>query len=110
MFSTAAFCCLEAGVFTGVLALATGLIDLLRIDKDKKQAIATAIIHGFINLTVLLVFAIFAYKAWQQYPQMTAPQLPALLVKTIMIMVLFVGNYLGGRLIIHYQIGIKKET
>lgn len=107
-FLNAAFYCLEIGVLSGALALLTGLADLLAIDRTNKPAMATALIHGFINLSVLLVFAIFAFKSWQLYPNLAKPQLASLVVKTVMILVLFVGNYLGGKLILSYHLGIHK--
>src|SRR5687768_6544693 len=63
-FLPAAFYCLAAGVIAGGLALLTGIIDLLLIPKDKKTAIGTAVMHGFINAMVLCFFGIFAYRAW----------------------------------------------
>src|SRR5215204_408119 len=69
-FLPAAFYCMIAGVLTGSVAIITGIIDLLLIKKDNKPAIATAVIHGFTNTIVLLFFGIFAYRAWQHYPEM----------------------------------------
>jgi uncharacterized membrane protein len=106
-FLAAGFYCLAGGVMSGLVAIVTGLIDVLFISKDQKAAISTAMIHGFINGTLLLFFGIFAYKCWQLYPQLNMPSLPILLLKTGLIISLFVGNYLGGKLILHHHIGIK---
>jgi uncharacterized membrane protein len=109
-FLTAGFYCLAAGVISGLLAIVTGLIDGLFISKDSKEAIATAMIHGFINGTVLLFFGIFAYRSWQLYPALNMPSLSILLLKTGLVISLFVGNYLGGKLILHHHIGIKNRS
>ena len=106
-FLPAAFFCMAAGVFIGFTAILTGIVDLVFIAKDKKPAIATAVIHGFINTTVLLFFGIFAYRSWQIYPEMNMPQMSTLIIKSVLIVVLFGGNYLGGKLILHHHVGIK---
>ena len=106
-FLSAAFFCLLAGVLGGIFSLITGLIDLLLIPKEKKPVIGAAVIHGFINGTVLLFFGIFAYKSWQLYPQLNMPHLPILIIKAVLAIVLFGGNYLGGKLILQHHIGVK---
>ena len=103
----AAFFCMAGGVLTGLVAILTGLIDLLLIPKNERPALATAIIHGFINATVLLFFGIFVYRSWQEYPDFNMPQMSMLVIKSVLIIVLFGGNYLGGKLIFHHHIGIK---
>lgn len=108
-FLIAAFYCLEAGVLFGGLALLTGFIDMLLIPKEKKLAVATAMIHGFINTMVLMFLAIFAYKSWQVYPRMIEPERSTLLIKTGLIIALFSGNYFGGKLILQHRIGVLKE-
>ena len=103
-----AFYCLVTGVAIGGLAIVTGIIDALRIDKDRKQAIATALIHGFINTVVLVFFGIFAYRAWQQYPELAMPTVSIIIIKAVFVVLLFAGNYFGGKLILEHSIGLKK--
>ncbi len=104
-FDTAAFYCLIAGVAIGLLAGITGLIDLIGI-KDK-TAMAAALVHGGINLTVILLFAVFAYRGWKQYPATEMPSLTSIIVKLLGVIFMFVGNYLGGRLIFKHHIAIE---
>ena len=99
----------RGGVLIGLVAIVTGIIDLLMIPKHEKPAFATAVIHGFINTTVLLFFGIFVYRSWQVYPELGMPQMSTLIIKTLLIIVLFGGNYLGGKLILHHHIGIKNR-
>ena len=106
-FLLAAYYCLIAGILSGGLALVTGIIDLLLIKKDNKVAIGTALIHGFINGIVILFYGIFAYRSWQQFPQLSMPSLPGLVLKLALLSILFVGNYLGGKLILQHRIGVK---
>jgi len=103
-----AFYCLVAGIVIGALAIVTGIIDALMIEKEKKQAIAIALTHGFINTIVLVFFGIFAYRAWQQYPELTMPVKSTLIIKAVFVVLLFAGNYFGGKLILEHFIGVKK--
>ena len=109
-FALAGYYCLIGGVLMGFAAIVTGLIELIYIPKTNKQALGTSLIHGFINGFVLLVFAVIAYKAWQEYPQPGLSTTAGLLIKGILIITLFIGNYLGGRLIYKHHIGINLKT
>ena len=103
-----AFYCLVPGVLLGALAIVTGIIDASRIEKDRKHAIATALIHGFINTIVLVFFGIFAYRAWQQYPELAMPSISTIIIKAVFVGLLFAGNYFGGKLILEHSIGVKQ--
>jgi uncharacterized membrane protein len=108
LFATAAFYCGVGGVASGYIAMLTGLLDLITIPKENKQAIGTGLLHGFINGLVVLVYTVFVYKAWHVYPKVEVPSLIVLLVKGLLVGCLLVGNFLGGRLIYQYHIGIKR--
>jgi len=104
--------CLSAGTAIGLFALMTGIIDLLAVPRSDKKAIGLALYHGCINGLVVMVFGIIAYKAWLAFPAPFFISGVQIAIKAILIIVLFVGNYLGGRLIYTYYIGIdlKKQT
>jgi uncharacterized membrane protein len=104
-FGSAAFYCLLAGVAIGLLSGITGFIDLVMI-KDK-SLIGKALLHGGINLTVVLVFCVFAYKSWRLYPQIQLPTMTILAVKLITVLFMLAGNYLGGILILKHHIAIE---
>jgi hypothetical protein len=55
-------------------------------------AFTTAVIHGFVNTTVLLFFGIFAYRGWQTCPEMNMPQMSTLITKAVLVVILFGGN------------------
>jgi uncharacterized membrane protein len=105
-----AFYCLQAGVLCGIAAIVTGLVDFLRISGEKKIAKGTAMIHGFINTTVLLFYGIFAYRSVQLFPHLVVPGVGILVLKTALLLTLFVGNYLGGKLVLEYGIGTKNKN
>ena len=109
MFTTAAFYCGVGGVVECYIAMLTGLLDLVAILKENKLAIGTGLLHGFINGLVVLVYTIFVYKTWQAYPKVEILSLTALLIKGLLVGCLLFGNFLGGRLIYQYHIGINKK-
>ena len=104
--------CLCAGSAIGLLAMVTGLIDLMAIPRTEKKAIALALYHGFVNGLIILIFTVIALKAWQVFPQPYLVGTAGLVGKGVLVFTLFVGNYLGGQLIYAYYIGInlKKQT
>jgi uncharacterized membrane protein len=105
----AEFYCLAAGFIMGGLAIITGLIDAFSIRKENKNALGTAILHGFVNGIVLIFFGIFAYKIWQVYPEIKMPGMATIVIKTALVIVLFGGNYLGGKLILQHHVGVKNK-
>jgi uncharacterized membrane protein len=107
-FGLAGLYCLWAGVAAGLLAVITGITDLVAIPKDNKAAWAQGLYHGAINTTIILVFAAMAYKAWQAYPAVQTSAV-TLILKGILVCGLFIGNYLGGRLIYKHFIGIERK-
>src|SRR5947209_3397342 len=98
-FFMAGYYCLMTGSVFGAVALFTGLFDLLAIPSSNRQASYSAWVHGLINGSLILVFGIIAYKTWKTYPLMLQPSLFLLWAKGILVAMLFIGNYLGGRLI-----------
>jgi uncharacterized membrane protein len=106
-FGQAGFYCLAAGVIGGLLSMITGLLEILLIPKNS-AALGTAIYHGTINAVVIAIFAALAWKTWEQYPAVAVTQ-SSLVFKTVLIVILFVGNYLGGKLIYHFKIGIEEN-
>jgi uncharacterized membrane protein len=106
-YGQAAFYCLVGGVALGALALITGIVDLLLIPKENKQALAAGLIHGFINGIIIIAYMVIAFKEWKTYSAMAVPSNGSLAIKTILVLTLFIGNYLGGRLIYKYKVGTE---
>jgi uncharacterized membrane protein len=104
--------CLWAGASIGLLSLLTGIIDLLAIPRSDKMAMALALYHGFVNGLLILIFAVIAYKAWQVFPTPLLAGTAGVAVKGFLVIALFSGNYMGGRLIYKHHVGInfKKRT
>ena len=110
LLNYAGYYCMIGGVVTGFFALITGFIDLTSIPSTKKKAISSAFIHGGINGTVILVYSVLAYKAWQTYPEIPSVATNLIIIKAILIFTLFAGNFFGGRLIYHFRIGINEKS
>src|SRR5689334_2043433 len=104
--------CLWTGAAFGLVALITGLADLLAIPRSDKKAIALALYHGFVNGLLILIFAVIAYKSWRAFPSPFFAGTNGVIAKGILVFALFVGNYLGGQLIYRHHVGIinKKQT
>lgn len=110
-FALAGYYCLAGGVMTGLAAIATGLLELTTIPRSNKPALGSALVHGFTNGFLLLAFGVMAYKEWKVYPQPFVITPSILAVKGILVLALFIGNYLGGQLIYRHFIGIEhKQT
>jgi uncharacterized membrane protein len=109
VYGQAAFFCLAGGVSLGILAALSGVLDLLYIPKENKQALAAGLVHGFVNGIIILFFAVFAYREWSAYPSIAAPGTASLITKGILVLILFGGNYLGGKLIYQYRVGVDKN-
>jgi len=99
--------CLWAGVLLGLPAVIAGITDMTAIPRINKKAIALAVYHGFLNGLLLLTFAIIAWKSWQAFPSPFLVGKTGIILKGILVLALFVGNFMGGKLIYSHHVGIK---
>ncbi len=108
-FYHAGFYCLAGGVLAGLPAILSGLIELITMPKGNKHAITLALYHGCMNGTILLLFAIICYKAWKIFPEIYLASTNGIFVKAFLVIALFAGNYMGGKLIYKHHIGINPK-
>lgn len=106
-FAYSSFYAIVGGVLLGWAAIITGAIDLMMI-KDEGSAQAKAFIHGLINSTVVLIYTILAFIAYSKYPNLSAATVTILIVKASANLLMVVGNYLGGDLVLKYKIGVQR--
>ncbi|SDF59546.1 DUF2231 domain-containing protein [Chitinophaga filiformis] len=99
--------CLWTGALLGLLAVIAGIIDMTAIPRTNKKAITLALYHGFLNGLLLLIFAIIAWKSWQAFPTPFLAGKVGVVVKGILVIALFAGNYMGGKLIYRHHVGIN---
>ncbi|PSL34501.1 DUF2231 domain-containing protein [Chitinophaga ginsengisoli] len=98
--------CLWTGVLLGLLAVIAGIIDMTAIPRTNKKAVALAVYHGFLNGLLVLIFAIIAWKSWQASPSHFLAGKMGIILKGILVLALFVGNFMGGKLIYSHHVGI----
>ena len=103
-FSNAAFYALIGGSVLGWLAVIAGTFDLLIVMKNKPASIKLALIHGGINLTVLIAFSVIAFIAFQKYPNLPTPNVSLIILKGVIIVFMIFGNLLGGNLILKEKV------
>jgi uncharacterized membrane protein len=108
-FARAGFYCATGGVLIGCLAILTGVFDLVAIPKSNKEALATGLTHGFINGLVIFVYGILAWKTWKSGTYTEVGSMTSLIIKSVLVLALVFGNYLGGKLIYKYLVGIDKS-
>jgi len=102
------FYSITAGAAAGWTALIFGLIDLLKISPENK-AFNTALLHGGLNFLWLTVFTIFAGLGLSTYPYIKVPSIGKLAAELSAAAGMLYSNYLGGVLLLKYDIGKEKS-
>jgi uncharacterized membrane protein len=105
-FATTSFHLTFAGVALGWLASVFGVVDLAKIQQTHKTALNPTLIHGGLNLLVMTVYSVILYKACLAYPQPQTASYVLLSVKAATNLVMLVGNYYGGNLILKHKIAV----
>jgi len=106
----AAFFASFGGVILGCVAAITGAFDLVEVVKDKPRSVKKALVHGGINAMVLLGFMVYTFIAFKHYPALRPDELSELLIKTVLVILLGIGNFFGGSLILKDGIAVRKTN
>lgn len=96
------------GLAGGLAAVVFGLIDYIKLSEQPRK-FRTASWHAGIQFTVLMIFGIIAGVKFQVYPDWGSPSLLEVSIMGAAVIVMLIGNYLGGELVITHRIGIKDE-
>jgi uncharacterized membrane protein len=104
--ASTSFYCMMAGAAFGGLAVITGTLDLAGVAVNKPKAIKKTLIHGGINVSVVIAYSILAFIAFKKYPLIVQDDATKLILKGALITFMIVGNYLGGSLILKDKVGI----
>jgi uncharacterized membrane protein len=104
----AAFFAMIGGVVFGWLAIVTGTFDLLKVADEKPDLLKKVLVHGGINALVLSGYSIIFFLRYKSYPDLEPDNNLLLITKGTLVLILFLGNFLGGRLILKYKIGVEK--
>jgi uncharacterized membrane protein len=104
-FGYASFYSVCGGVLFGGLAMITGTIDFLTLhDESKTKAII--LLHGGINSVVLFGYCIIAGLLYARYPDLPVATVGLLVWKGVLNLLLIIGNFYGGKLVLKYKIGV----
>jgi len=106
-FNDAAFYTLAAGVAAGWLAAITGFFDLIPVVEKKPESTKKALIHGGLNTLVLIGFSLYVYKANKSYPGLQVDTMVNLVIKSLLVSIMIVGNFLGGSLVLKDKINVE---
>jgi uncharacterized membrane protein/nitrite reductase/ring-hydroxylating ferredoxin subunit len=102
----AGFYCLVAGCIGAALAAVPGVIDWLLVVPPKSSAKNRGLLHGSLNVVVLLLFIAVAYR---QGSPLTQPDGLNLVLMAIGVVVLGFSGWLGGTLVYRNQIGVDRR-
>lgn len=107
-FGDASFYAMLGGVSMGWLAVLFGILDLSKLSSEKAEIVGRGLVHGSINGAVLIVYTVIAYSLFKKYPDLPHASGLLLVAKVILVLLLFVGNYIGGNLVLKYKVGVEK--
>lgn len=101
----AAYYCLMAGVIGGWLAILAGLYDLFKyLMKPRSDGLRKGFVHAGLQATVMLGFTVLLSLEYNHPSFITTPPVWLWAGKGIMIVVMLIGNYLGGELLFKYVV------
>lgn len=93
----AAFWCMAAGVASGLPAAAFGFWDFVRLEDPVRMQ--TALWHGAMEFSVLLLFALLTGLRWQQWPAPGVPGTWELVAAGLGLLLMAAANFRGGELV-----------
>lgn len=107
-FLFAGFYALVGAVFLGWAAVITGTIDLItwksNDKKEDQEVLMKGVIHGALQITVIMIYSGLTFLQWQDYPYLEVPVKVVVVTKAILIAGMFAGNYFGGELVLKHLI------
>lgn len=108
-FIKASFYAMTGGVAGGWLAALFGIVDLLLVIEKKPDAFRKGLFHGSINTAVILFYTLVLFSKFRLYPGLPPDSLMLIALKTLAVLALLVGNYLGGSLILKNKVAVEGE-
>lgn len=97
-----AFWLIAAGVVTGLLAAATGLMDFLGIERVRKRTAGWA--HMIINVVVLVLTVVNLILRWGNFAGAIIPT--GLVISIIVALLLGLSGWYGGELVYRHKIAV----
>lgn len=106
-FANAAFYALICGYGGSIIAAIFGAIDYFNI-KTEHPGWSTASRHAALNIIWIIGFTIVLKLRYHYFVNTSVTNASILFVSTFLLLGMFYSNYLGGKLIFTYGIGVKK--
>lgn len=106
-FAFASFWILVCGVGLGWVAAIFGALDMTSISSEMNEVIKKALLHGSINGVILIAYTVIAYSWYLSYPSFPEGSIVLLGVKIFLVLLLMVGNFIGGSLVLKDKVGIE---
>ncbi len=84
-FALAFLYALFGAVVLGWAAALFGILDILKIPPGETDALQKLLIHGGINVSVIMVYTVLAYSAYKKYPTLADASLSHLIFKGVLV-------------------------
>ncbi len=101
---------MAGGVLLGWLAAFSGMADLGAVAKNKPPSVKKALIHGGINTAVIICYTLFTIIAFKKYPLPVKTDGLQLVLKSIFVVLMTVGNFMGGDLVLKDKVLDENQT
>lgn len=102
------FYVLAVGLAGGLLAGVFGIIDLLKM-VSKPDLFSIAGKHAILQFVVMTIFGVIGGLKYGSYPQMQSPAGWQLGLMGLGVVIMLIGNYLGGELIFTHKVGVNED-
>lgn len=108
-FYSAALYAMTGGVYLGWLASAFGAVDLFSGKMKDEKVVNTGFIHAGFNIAMLLVYTVLYSNALSNTSADPKFSGPAVILKVGLVLLMFAGNFFGGKLVLKYRMGAEDE-
>lgn len=106
-FADASFYAMSGGAMLGWIAVIFGTFDLLTVLEKQPDVMKKALLHGGINIVVIMVYSVLAYAQYKQVSWFQPDGIVVLIVKAFTIAFMIVGNFIGGSLILKHRVAVE---
>ena len=103
-----AFYTMAGGTAMAWLAILFGLWESFLIPATRTRIITAISWHALLNGIVTILFTAWTIKTWRLYPALEKDSLLLIIFKWVALILLIAGNYIGGKLLLKYHVGISK--
>jgi uncharacterized membrane protein len=100
---------ITAGAAIAWIAALFGLWDAAFVSSKHTKIITTIAWHASLNGLVTILFTVWAVQSLKNYPELTKDSSLVLLLKWVAVVLLLIGNYFGGKLVLKYGVGLNDE-